>query len=186
MKKFYTRTGDDGYTGLLGKDRVPKYHPRPATNGEIDEATAALGLARATTTSDDIKNTLLHIQRDLYELMAEVASTIENAANFRSISQQHVMFIESKIDDFSKSTVIPKEFIIPGDNQSSATLSLARAIIRRAERSIVKLYHEGEIENQYILQYLNRLSSLLFVMELYEIERTSHDQPTLAKDQSPS
>lgn len=186
MKTFYTRTGDDGYTLLLGKDRVPKYHPRPVSYGEIDEATAALGLARATTTSAEIQNTILQVQRDLYGLMAEVASTIENAAKFRSIDEQHVIFLESKIDEFSKITVIPKDFIIPGDNQSSATLSLSRAIIRRAERSIVKLYHDGEIENQYILQYLNRLSSLLFVMELHEIERTGRDQPTLAKDQSQS
>jgi cob(I)alamin adenosyltransferase len=181
MRKFYTRSGDDGYTSILGKDRVPKYHPRPAAYGEIDEATATLGLARAITNSEEIKEILLHIQRDLYGLMAEVASTPENAANFRSIGERHITYLESRADEITERIMIPNEFIIPGDSQSSAVLSMARTIIRRAERRIVKLYHQGEIENIYILPYLNRLSSLLFVLELFEIEITHNNRPTLAK-----
>lgn len=181
MKKFYTRSGDDGYTSLLGNERVPKYHARPAAYGELDEATAALGLARAITFSEEIKQTLLQTQRDLYGLMAEIAATTENATRFRSIGEEQLQFLETKTDEISEQIVLPNQFIVPGDNQASAALSLARTIIRRAERRIVKLYHQGEIENQYILPYLNRLSSLLFVLELYEIEINGQDRPTFAK-----
>ena len=181
MSPFYTRTGDDGTTSLIGKDRVPKYDPRPEAYGEIDEASAALGLARALATADQTKEILIQIQRDLYAIMAEIAATKENAPRFRVLSEQHVAWIEKQLDILSNQVEIPNEFILPGDSLASAALSLARTITRRAERRVAKLYHLGEIDNQAILSYLNRLSSLLFIMELFEIQSTGFANPSLAK-----
>lgn len=184
MSSFYTRTGDDGFTSLLGNLRVPKYHPRPEAYGDIDEASAALGLARAFTDQLEIKEIIIHLQRDLYGMMAEVAATPENAARFRIISNEQVDWLENQTDYLSSLVDIPNGFILPGDTKSSAGIALARTIIRRAERRIVKLYHEGGIENNAIIQYLNRMSSLLFVMELYENQLSGVSKPTPAKDLS--
>jgi cob(I)alamin adenosyltransferase len=182
MSSFYTGVGDDGYTALLGRERVPKYHFRPEAYGEIDEASAALGLARAFATMDRSKEIILQIQKDLYGLMAEVAATPENAEKFRIISFQHLNRIEQETNALSQIVKIPNEFILPGDSISSATLSLARTIIRRAERRVTRLVHEGELQNEAILPYLNRLSSLVFLLELFENQSSGKHSPTLAKD----
>ena len=97
MSDYYTRTGDDGYTGLLGEGRVPKNHPVTEAIGAIDEATAAIGLARAHTKSEDTKSILLQAQRDLYHLMAEIAAEPENAAKFRNIDENKVDWLEERI-----------------------------------------------------------------------------------------
>ncbi len=181
MPKFYTQAGDDGYTSLLGKGRVPKYAPRPEAVGVVDEATAALGLARAQCIASEAAPLLLRVQRDLYHLMAEVAATPENAAQFRQIDSSKVLWLEEQIDAIGELVKLPDEFIVPGDSPSGAALSLARAIVRRAERQIARLVHEGELENPDLLRYLNRLSSLCFVLELLENQAAGQDKPTLAK-----
>ena len=181
MSKFYTQTGDDGYTSLLGKGRVPKYSSRPEAVGEGDEATAALGIARAQCIAPETAALLLTVQRDLYHLMAEVSATPENAAQFRKIDATKVLWLEKQTDTISKLVKIPEEFIVPGDSPSGAYLALARAIVRRAERQIARLVHTGELENQELLRYLNRLSSLCFVLELLENQATGQNKPTLAK-----
>ena len=182
MTPFYTRTGDDGFTALLGEGRVPKYHPRIEAVGAVDEANAALGLARADNTSDEVNTILLEIQRDLYHLMAEVAATTENAARFRTIEMERVNWLEVVTDDFSKRVNMPKAFIVPGDSKAGAALSLSRAIVRRAERQVAQLLHSGDIENIELLRYLNRLSSLCFVLELFENQAAGKSSPTLAKE----
>ena len=181
MTHFYTRFGDEGFTGLLGEGRVPKYHPIPEAVGNIDEATAAIGLARAVVSHPLIGPLLIQIQRDLYSIMAEVSATPDNAAQFRKINSERVVWLEQETDAVSKLIEIPKEFILPGDTISGAQLDLARTIVRRAERGIAKLLHDGSIENLDLLKYLNRLSSTLFVLEL--LENTSHGltKPSLAK-----
>lgn len=181
MTSFYTRTGDDGYTGLLGEGRVPKYHPRMEAVGAIDEATAALGLARAMGKSLNTSHTLLVVQRDLYGLMAEVAATPENAARFRTITPERVAWLELQTDRFSEEVEVPKEFIVPGDTPAGAAMALARTIVRRAERQISNLIHQNELENSDLLHYLNRLSSLCFVLELVENQVAGKEAPTLAK-----
>ncbi len=181
---FYTKTGDDGYTGLLGAGRVPKYHPRPAACGTIDEATAALGIARAFARSPRTAEILTRVQRDLYSLMAEVAATPENAARFRVIAASHVEWLEQETDSLAEGLPMPKEFILPGDSQAGAFLSLGRAIVRRAEREVARLLHMGDLENEAILRYLNRLSSLCFALELLE-NRAAGKDTTLAKDSAP-
>lgn len=168
MSPFYTRTGDDGHTGTLGETRLPKHHPRLETLGALDEASAALGLARALSKSAQTGSLLVEIQRDLYALMAEVAATPENAQRFRSLGLPRVQWLEARSDALEAEVTYPHEFILPGDSVSGAALSLARTVVRRAERRVSELLDSGELDNPVLLQYLNRLSSLCFVLELHE------------------
>lgn len=178
---FYTKTGDDGTTGLLGERRVPKYHIRMEAIGALDEASAALGAARAQCAAPRIAPLLVEVQRDLYQLMAEVAATPENAERFRAIEAERVTWLEEQTDALSASVNMPKEFILPGETRGGAALSLARAIVRRAERQVVHLFDEKEITNPQLQRYLNRLSSLCFVLELAENEQAGK-QAKLAKN----
>ena len=176
---FYTRKGDDGTTGLLGEGRVPKFHLRIEALGTLDELNATLGLARASVHDPRTVQVLLESQRDLYRLMAEVAATPEHANQFR-FDESRVQWIEEQTDLLSKTVQMPNEFIIPGDSIGGASLSLARAVIRRAERRVAELLDAKEITNASLQQYLNRLSSLLFVLELIE-NQTAGKHTTLAK-----
>jgi len=178
---FYTRSGDDGTTGLLGEDRVSKHHPRIEALGALDEASAALGLARASCLAQETPPILRQAQRDLYRLMAEVAATPENARKFQSIDATSVAWLEAQTDELSQTITMPKAFILPGDTPSGAALSLARAVVRRAERRVAKLYELQELSNEDLLRYLNRLSSLCFVLELLENQVAGRDT-SLAKE----
>jgi cob(I)alamin adenosyltransferase len=178
---FYTKTGDDGTTGLLGKDRVKKYDIRMETIGCLDEASAVLGLSRAFVCSTEIQEIVLKVQRQLYLVMGEVASEKEIAEKFRSINQESVSWIESTIDIISQKTSIPSEFIVPGDTKGGAFLALGRTVIRRAERGLAELIDTGLVENKELLRFLNRLSSLLFVLELYENYISGKGDQTLVK-----
>ncbi len=177
---FYTAKGDDGTTGLLGEGRVPKYHVRMEAIGALDEASAALGLARAQCSAPQIAPIVLEAQRDLYKLMAEVASTPENASRFHYINEARVVWLEERTDELSKVVEMPKEFILPGDTLGGAALSMARAIVRRAERCVVSLFDEDEVANPDLQRYLNRLSSLCFVLELLE-NQNAGKKTSLAK-----
>lgn len=178
--RFYTTTGDDGTTGLLGEGRVTKYHARIEAVGTLDESTAALGLARAQCLDPRSGGIILEAQRDLYKIMAEVAATPENAEKFRMIDASRVTWLEEQTDAISEVVEMPKEFILPGDSLAGAALSLARAIVRRAERRVVELRDEQEVSNLDLQRYLNRLSSLCFVLELLENKAAGH-RTTLAK-----
>ena len=182
MSNFYTRTGDDGFTGLLGEGRIPKYHLRMEAVGTVDEATAALGVARSVCREQKTRDILLATQRDLYHLMAELSATPQNAPRFRVIDEGKVAWLEAQSDTIGSLVNMPREFIIPGDTPAGATLDLARAIVRRAERLLAQLLHNQEIENPELLRYLNRLSSLCFVLELFENQAAGQTNPTLAKD----
>lgn len=168
MAKVTTGTGDTGYTGLLGEQRVPKYDPRPDTFGTVDEATSALGLARATTSDPKVKEILYTIQQELYLLMGELATPPENYEKMGlHMTAEHVQRLE-KVEEMLKQEVeIPNKFIIPGDTPDGAALDLARTIIRRAERMAVKLLHDGVIANSEVVRYLNRLSDLVFILARY-------------------
>jgi len=181
MTKFYTRKGDDGTTGLLGEGRVRKDAPRLEAVGTLDEANAALGLARSICQALESSEILLTVQRDLYSLMAEVAATPENAEKFRSIDHSRVSWLETQIGVLEQSVSPTNEFIVPGDSPSGAALDLARTIVRRAERRLTSLQLSGELENPDLLRYLNRLSSLCFVLELLENQQAGQQNPTLAK-----
>jgi len=164
-----TRTGDDGYTGLLGKQRVPKWHPRPDTFGTLDEATSALGLARALTPHEDVRSQILEVQQEVYLLMAELATGADEyeRSPFR-ITEEHVLGIEQRSDALKQQVEIGQRFIIPGESPGGAALDLARTIVRRGERLAARLLHDGEIQNRDVLRYLNRLSDFLFILARYE------------------
>lgn len=168
MAKVTTGTGDTGYTGLLGKKRVPKYDPRPDTFGTVDEATSALGLARATTQDETAREVILHMQRDLYVLMAELATLPENQdAIGMAITSDNVRWLEETEERLKSAVEIPNKFVIPGDSVDGAALDLARTIIRRAERMTVRLLHDGVITNGEDIRYLNRLSDVVFILARY-------------------
>ncbi len=168
MSSFYTRQGDDGTTGLLGEGRVPKHHPRIEALGTLDEANATLGLARAQARSPRTEAVLLEAQRDLYSMMAEVAATPGNAERFRTVDAARVAWLEAQIASLSETVGAPEGFIVPGDTPAGAALALARTVVRRAERRLSALLEQGEVTNVELLRYLNRLSSLCFVLELLE------------------
>jgi cob(I)alamin adenosyltransferase len=170
MTRIFSGTGDDGTTGLLGEARVPKYHPQPEAYGTVDEASAALGLARAMTSSKEVDLITSEIQRDLYHIMAELAASPQHREKFKKVNTARVDWLEEQIARFSKNITISKEFVIFGDSGSSAAYNLARTIVRRAERFVAKLHLEGDGGYATILQYLNRLSSLCFVLSLWEMK----------------
>jgi cob(I)alamin adenosyltransferase len=176
---FYTRLGDEGYTDLLG-GRVPKYDLRPETYGTIDEATSCIGYARAIASSDRTRSMLIDVQRDLYLMMAELAFAPEMRQGKYHISAEHVSRIEQETDGLEADVPLPPHFILPGDSPSGAMLDVARTVIRRAERLAVRLAHEGQIDNEHVLAYLNRLSSLLFILGRFE-DREAGVTPTRAK-----
>jgi cob(I)alamin adenosyltransferase len=182
MTRFYTKKGDDGYTILLGKGRVPKYDPRIEALGAVDEANAAIALARTLSFSPQTSSLLMDVQKDLYHLMSEIAATPENVSHFRKINAERVKWLEHQIDEISLQVKIPDEFIIPGDSKAGAALDLARTIVRRAERQIARLLHSRKLENPELLHYMNRLSSLCFVLELLENQAAGSDHTTLAKE----
>ncbi len=165
MAKVTTGTGDDGYTGLLGGDRVAKYDPRPDTFGTVDEATSALGLARALTADGEARELILHMQRDLYVLMAELATPPEHldAVGMR-ITPEHTRWLETTEEDLKRRVAIPNKFVIPGDTPDGAALDVARTVIRRAERMATKLWHDEIIANGEVVRYLNRCSDFVFIL----------------------
>jgi cob(I)alamin adenosyltransferase len=178
---LYTRKGDDGSTGLLGEGRVMKTDARMEALGAIDEASATLGLARSLGQQTEVETLILQIQRELYQLMAEVAATPENAAKFRTIGAEQVAWLEAQADIKSVDLNLPNEFILPGDTPAGAAFSIARAVVRRAERRVVELWEKNLVENPHLIAYLNRLSSLCFVLEVGEVASTGKDTPSLAK-----
>jgi cob(I)alamin adenosyltransferase len=182
MKSFYTRKGDDGYTGLLRGGRVPKDHPIPEAVGALDEASAALGVARAACQGNSSALLILRVQRDLYSIMAEIAASPEHAEQFRLINASRVSWLEAQVDLFHGQVALPEDFIVPGDSPAGAALALARTIVRRAERQVAGLVHAKVVENLELLHYLNRLSSFCFVLELSENQSWGKVTPTLARD----
>ena len=167
--KVTTRTGDTGYTGLIGKARVPKWDPRPDTFGTLDEATSALGIARAVAENARVRELILALQRELYLLMAELALSPEAYAESKfKITAEHVAALEQTTESLKQDVEIGNQFVIPGETLPSAALDLARTVVRRGERLAARLFHEKLIENAEVLRYLNRLSDLLFVLARYE------------------
>ena len=179
MAKVTTGTGDTGYTGLLGAERVPKYDPRPDTFGTVDEATSALGLARAMTKDGRAKEIIYRVQNELYLLMGELATTPENYEKMGlRMTAEHVQWLEQVEETLKQEVEIPNKFIIPGDTVDGAALDLARTIIRRAERMAVKLLHDGIIQNGEVVRYLNRLSDLVFILARYiEVKSSLAQRP---------
>ncbi len=174
-------TGDDGSTGVLGKDRLPKYHLQIETLGSLDEASAALGLARALTRVEGSAAILVEVQRDLYAMMAEVAATPETSGRIPGLDSARLDWLEIQVSSLEAGTTLPSEFILPGDSLPGAAFSLARTIIRRAERRVAELYARRKGTCAVILPYLNRLSTLCFFLELKE-NQAAGKRTSLAKE----
>jgi cob(I)alamin adenosyltransferase len=160
-----TRTGDDGYTGLLGPERVPKYSDRIEAVGTLDEATSALGLARSLCRDDRIAGLILELQQGLYKLMAELATPASqlDKVPFRTAAED-VERLDGISGALKAEVEIGKEFIVPGATRCGAALDLARTIVRRAERLTARLVHQGEVPNTLVLSWLNRLSDTIFIL----------------------
>ena len=177
---LYTGRGDEGYTDLLGGPRVTKESLRIAALGDTDEASAAIGLARAHA-RDDSKAALLHVQKDLYLLMADIATVEGKMAGRPRLDGDRVVQLEKLLAGFEARIELPREFVAPGETVPGAVLDVARTVVRRAERTISALYHQGEGATQAMVTYLNRLSSLLWVLARYE-DMQAGAQPTVSKN----
>jgi len=169
--RIYTKSGDDGTTGLFYGGRLGKDDARVEAYGSSDEAVAALGVARAVIQNEDLRDLLLRLQRELFVVGAELATARENQHKLKDgetkVTDAMVDALEKLIDDYEARTDMPKEFVIPGETQASAAIDLARAMVRRAERRAVALARAGECE-QVVVRYLNRLADLLFVLARHE------------------
>ncbi|MGI9622712.1 MAG: cob(I)yrinic acid a,c-diamide adenosyltransferase [Acidimicrobiales bacterium] len=168
--KVYTKAGDDGTTGLFYGGRVDKDDPRPVAYGSVDEAQAAVGLARAAAErGSELDDLLVAIMRDLWVLMAELATADENQHKLEAgttlTTSAMVDRLETLIDDLSDRFEAPTEFVVPGQTEVAARLDLARTAVRRAEREVIPALKDSNSES---LPYLNRLSDLLWTMARWQ------------------
>ena len=172
--QIYTRTGDDGTTGLFFGGRVRKDDPRPEAYGTVDEAQAAIGWARATAnaaataTSAELDDILVHTERDLWVLMAELATLPANehklVAGKTRVTAEMVDAIEPLIDGATARFDMPNDFVIPGGTPVAAALDVARTIVRRAERAALVVASA----ESHVVPYLNRLSDLLWALARWQ------------------
>jgi cob(I)alamin adenosyltransferase len=171
--KTFNKRGDKGETSLLLHGvRVSKTDPRCEAYGTIDEAVSALGMGRALSSKERVKEILLDLQKELFTLGGELATPTEHYAEFCEkftvISESMVDRLESLIDELEQGLEMPRAFILPGDTAASAAIDLGRAIIRRAERRIVDLREAGLVQNEELHRYVNRMADLLFTLARYE------------------
>ena len=160
--KIYTKTGDDGNTGLQGDYRISKSHSRIMAYGTVDEANASIGIVLTNTLDDDIRQVLTQIQNELFLLGSDLSNQNLNDLKNR-ISLESVEKLEEIIDKFELELSPITNFILPGGNVAAAQIHQVRTIVRRAETLVVKLSDKNEI-NLNCIKYLNRLSDLMFVM----------------------
>ncbi len=169
IMRVYTRTGDDGTTGLFYGGRVRKDDPAPVAYGDVDEAQAAIGVARSETVrGGELDRILLGLERDLWVLMAELATAPENRTKLTAgstlVTPDMVEALEHRIDEVSDRFEPPTEFVVPGEDRVSARLDVARTVVRRAERSALVVAVEGSS----VVPYLNRLSDLLWTLARWQ------------------
>ena len=166
LNKIYTRTGDDGKTSLVGGGRVSKHAKRPAAYGEVDELNSVLGMARlqcgADTANAVMDSQLARIQNDLFDLGADLA-TVDDMKPALRITATQVARLEQEIDEINENLSALNSFILPGGTPLAAWLHLARTVARRAERQMTELATVEPV-NEHAMQYINRLSDLLFVL----------------------
>lgn len=166
--KIYTKTGDDGTTGLFYGGRVAKDSVQPTAYGAVDEAQAALGLARAAASDDELDELLVALCRDLYVAMAELATAPANRSKLTSgvtlVTAEMVDALDAQIDAVTDRFDAPTEFVIPGQNEVAARLDWARVVVRRAERES----QPAHIDGSHVLRYLNRLSDLVWALARWQ------------------
>jgi cob(I)alamin adenosyltransferase len=158
LTRIYTRTGDDGTTGLADGSRVPKNNARIEALGAVDELNCALGVLLADALPEDARALLLRVQHELFEVGGQLA-----LPEYSGVNEAHVAALERALDDYNDTLPPLKEFILPGGSRAAALCHQARAVCRRAERALVTLSAQQPIAAP-LLQYVNRLSDLLFVL----------------------
>lgn len=158
LSKIYTRTGDDGTTGLGDGSRVPKDAPRVEAYGTTDELNSIVGMVLAHPVRDDAAECLIRVQHDLFDIGGELC-----VPGFRAVGAPYTERLEKELDAFNEALPQLREFILPGGGPATAACHLARTVCRRAERAVWTLARDEDI-NPEILRYLNRLSDLLFVV----------------------
>jgi cob(I)alamin adenosyltransferase len=173
--KIYTRKGDDGTTGLWYGGRVPKFAGRPEAYGSVDEAASALGVARAAAErGGELYGDILRLQNELFAAGAELATAPEAAERLQpgisKVTTEMVDRLESDIDRYMARVELPPKFVIPGGTELSARLDVARAAVRRAERRVAELKNDGELADDTVLTYLNRLSDAVYAMARFADE----------------
>ncbi|MDG2114160.1 MAG: cob(I)yrinic acid a,c-diamide adenosyltransferase [Actinomycetota bacterium] len=179
--KIYTKTGDDGTTGLFYGGRVAKNSLLPTAYGAVDEAQAALGLARAASSDAELDELLVALCRELYVAMAELATLPENRPKLvpgtTLVTEEMVDALDGHIDATTERFQPPTEFVIPGQNEIAARLDWARVVVRRAERDC----QPAHVEGSHVLRYLNRLSDLVWALARWQegaALATRRDLPT--------
>jgi cob(I)alamin adenosyltransferase len=161
-----TKRGDQGKTSLRSGERVSKSNLRIEVCGNLDESNAALGLAKALTQNEQIRSIISTLQQDLVALGAEMSST-DAGDQPRRVEQLHISQLENWIEELQQIAPLSPRFVDPGANPVSAALDLARAVIRRTERSMVILQEAGQLSRAEALSYVNRMSFLIFVLARY-------------------
>ena len=171
-KRVYTKFGDKGETSLLYGGRVSKNSPHTEAYGITDEAVSAMGLARAMSDDQRVKDLLRGLQSELFTVAAELATDPDKyelfQQHFQPVTPAMVENLEQAIDSLEQDMEMPKVFILPGGSAASAAIDLARCVIRTAERRVVAMAEAGLLTNELLLTYLNRLGDLLFVVARYE------------------
>jgi ATP:cob(I)alamin adenosyltransferase len=171
-----TRRGDSGSTDLLGARRMRKTDPRIEALGDLDEATSAFGLARSMVGEPE-KAVLLTVQRGFYLVMAEVAMPRARARSLKSrIDAQAVAELDALVEQLRARAGVEPRFVVPGEDTATAALDLARAVSRRAERSVVRLADSKQMDGTHVLPWLNRASDVAFLLA-----RALEDRRTEAK-----
>jgi len=184
-KRVYTKFGDKGETSLLYGGRVSKNSPHTEAYGVTDEAVSSLGLARSLTDDQRVKDIVRDLQRDLFTIAAELATDPDKyelfQQHFTPVTEAMVEGLENTIDSLEEEFQMPSVFVLPGGTPASSALDMSRTSIRTAERRVVALSEIGGLTNPLIINYLNRLGDLLFVLARYHdrelpIERATGDR----------
>jgi len=171
--KIYTKKGDDGTTSLWYGGRIPKHHGRTDAYGTLDEACSQLGVARSLCEAgqEQLATDILRLQDDIFVAGAELATAPEAAGRLEDgisrATEEMVVELERLIDRYMAEVELPPKFVIPGGNQLSAQLDVARTTIRRAERRISELNEAGEIASETVIHFVNRASDAIYAMARY-------------------
>ena len=170
LSKIYTKTGDDGTTGLGDGSRVAKDNARVAAYGSVDELNSTVGVVLAQGIPDDVRETLTQVQHDLFDLGGELC-----IPGMEMIHDEDIERLETTLDGYNADLPALKDFILPGGGMAAATCHLARTVCRRAEREVVTLSHCEPVRPQ-AMRYLNRLSDLLFVLARVLARASGHGE----------
>ncbi len=170
LTKIYTRTGDDGTTGLGDGTRIAKDAPRVAAYGTVDELNSTIGMILAQQIPDAVRELLIQIQHDLFDLGGELC-----IPGMAMVHDADVARLEATLDSFNENLPALKDFILPGGGMAAACCHLARTVCRRAEREVITLQRESAVRPEAV-RYLNRLSDLLFVLARVLARESGHGE----------